>query len=150
MVFRKTLIGIISSPTYSKILSFIGVMFFQNVIFMQHKFFILEYIFTCFSSNFFFDGTHFIQWKIRPQNVRKTYIPKGLNEDSYISPADYFLGFTRVLCLAGRCICARLRLRVLPGVLEIWSKFAYCSIRVNCYSDNHSSNANPSTHILVY
>lgn len=29
-------------------------MFFQNVIFMQHEFFILEYTFICLSSNFYF------------------------------------------------------------------------------------------------
>lgn len=54
MIFRKTLLVIISSATYCKIIPFIGAMFFQNVIFMQHEFFILEYTFICLSSNFYF------------------------------------------------------------------------------------------------
>lgn len=55
MIFRKTLTEIISLATYWKIVSFIGAMlFFQNIVFMQYEFFILENIFVWFSSFFMF------------------------------------------------------------------------------------------------
>lgn len=55
-----------------------------------------------------------------------------------------------VLCLAGRWMCARFRLRVWLAVLEAWFKFVHYSHLVSCYSDNNSSDANPPTHILIY
>ena len=124
--------------------------FFQNLIFMQHEFFTLEYTFICLSSNgFFFWWNTFCT-----MNNGITKCKEDLNTESakwgFLHFTCGLLPWLQQYSASQRHTCARLRLRVLFSVLENWSKFARCSIIINCYSDNHYSDASPSTHILVY